>query len=448
MKHLRKIIKFNSLLTIILSLIFITNTVALPLNSPIKVNTSHILQPSLEILLPPPQSINVSLEESLFQRMSIRGFTPDPITETQLATILWAAYGKRLDATLTIPPINNTNAMVLYVLKEDAAYTYNSQNHSLQFYKTGDWRDTVGWQHTGAAVVLGLCWNTTLTSPNEAVTELGCAGQNIALTTGALTLGTVVTGEFPPAIDRMGIPEDQQGFIIMPIGHLKNPYNFKYRPWWLSLLPRITPSNINLSSTIATWKYATTYTGEISRSQLHYLLWTAYGYSYYLDQSTQEKNPVVRHRTVPSAHGYYPLIFYAITETGVYKYQPNLLPEIVNSTIDLLGIPILTFFTKISGNDVRATIAQATTLPESANAPLIIAAVLDRIRAKDLAPPPLDRCWYFEAGAASQNILLGATTMQYSGGIAQPRNYEDISSALQLNNDQIPLLCISINTQQ
>ncbi|MBU1941901.1 MAG: nitroreductase family protein, partial [Candidatus Thermoplasmatota archaeon] len=126
---------------------------------------------------------------------------------------------------------------------------------------------------------------------------------------------------------------------------------------------------------------------------------------------------------------------------------PNLLPEFVNSTIDLLGIPILTFFTKISRNDARTTIAQATTLPESENSPLIIAAVLDRIRAKDLAPPPLDKCWYFEAGAAAQNILLATATMHYGAGIAQPRNYEQLSSALQLNNNQIPLLFIPINTQ-
>ncbi len=83
------------------------------------------------------------------------------------------------------------------VLKEDAAYTYNPVNHSLTFYKSGDWRDIVGYQYPGAPLVLGLCYNTTLANPNHAAVEIGEICQNIAFTVDALDLGAVVTEDFP-----------------------------------------------------------------------------------------------------------------------------------------------------------------------------------------------------------------------------------------------------------
>jgi nitroreductase len=313
--------------------------------------------------LPPPQTIDMNLEQTIFRRMSIREFNNETITDEQLATILWNAAGYRQDGNRTILGINGTYASVIYILKEDAAYTYNPINHSLQIYKPGDWRDTVSYQYPGAPLVLGLCYNTTVTTLNNAAAEIGEICQNIAFTVDALNLGTVVTGGLPPAIDRMGIPEDQTGIILMPLGHPLHSYNFKHRLLWFSLLPKVIETQMNLTTSLQQRTQTTSFQGTITRQELSQLIWSSYGFSQYLDKSNQDLNKVKRHRTVPSAHAYYPLEIYAVTAQGVYKYQPNLLTMFGNYSADFIGLPVVTYLQKIRNGDNRASLAAASSLP-------------------------------------------------------------------------------------
>jgi len=189
--------------------------------------------------LPSPIDVDMILEESIFRRMSVREFTDEPVTDEELSTILWAAYGLRDDGKRTVSAIDGIHAAVIYVLKEDAAYTYDALNHSLALYKEGDYRDIVGWQYS-APIQLGLCWDTDKTNLYYASVELGEIGQNIQLMANALDLGTVVTAQGPnSAIEPLGLPDNEEGMIVMPLGHPKYPYNFIDKPKWISLLPRI-----------------------------------------------------------------------------------------------------------------------------------------------------------------------------------------------------------------
>ncbi|MCK4902852.1 MAG: nitroreductase family protein, partial [Thermoplasmatales archaeon] len=179
-----------------------------------------------EYLLPPPQFIDMSLEKSIMCRMSMRNFTEEPVTDEELSTILWAAYGLREDGKLTVAEIDGAHAAVIYVLLEDV-YKYNPMNHSLVFYKEGDYRDIVGWQYS-APVQLGLCWNTDIADANFGSAELGAVGQNIYFAANAIGLGTVITAQGnPPAITPVGLPENEHGMAVMPLGHLEFDYNFK-----------------------------------------------------------------------------------------------------------------------------------------------------------------------------------------------------------------------------
>ena len=127
-------------------------------------------------------------------------------------------------------------------------YKYNPVNHSLVFFKAGDWRDIVGWQYK-APIQLGLCYDKNKADAKFGGAELGQIGQNIQFMANALDLGTVVCGQVPPAINPLHIPENEEGIIVMPIGHLSNPYNFKNRPLWISMLPRIQTSSLSISTT-------------------------------------------------------------------------------------------------------------------------------------------------------------------------------------------------------
>lgn len=405
-----------------------------------------ILNPVLEATsqLPSPQNINMNLEQTIFRRMSIREFTDEPVTNEQLATILWNAAGLRQDGNRTIAGVNNTFANIIYVLKQDAAYTYNAINHSLSLYKPGDWRYKVGYQYPDAPLVLGLCYNTTLANPNNAATEIGEICQNIALTVNALDLGTVVTGGLPPAINRMGIPEDQTGLIIMPIGHPLHPYNFKYQPNWFSPLPKVTETQMNLTTSLQQRTETIQFQGTITQQEFSQLTWSSYGFSYNLDKSQQDLNQIKRHRTVPSAHAYYPLEIYAITASAVYKYQPNLLTVFSDYSVDFVGLPIVTFLYKIRSGDNRAQLAAASSLPSISSAPLSIIMVLNWEKTKNEGEIYLP-FWYFEAGAATQNIMLEATTLGFHSNSVLPIDNTILSSLLELNEGYTPLLIVSIS---
>ncbi len=397
-----------------------------------------------EYILPPPQKTNMNLEETIFRRMSIRNYTTEPISDEDLSTILYAAYGLRDDGKYTVAGMNGVNAAIIYVIREDGAYKYNPENHSLIFYKAGDWRDKVGWQYKTADILLGLCWDTTLADPNFAAAELGEIGQNIAFMANSLNIGTVVTGEVPPAINRMGIPENEHGMIIMYMGHPKISYKFVYRPWWISLLPKIQKSSMSLSDAIEKRTETTSFSGKISKKKLSHILWASYGFSYNIDKSNQEFVQIKRHRTVPSAHGYYPLHIYAVKKLGIFRYYPNIMVNIFKVPIDFLGLPILTFTLMTRLGDKRNQIAQASSMPSINSAPLSLIIVLDLKMAKELSGTQFHRFWYYEAGAAVHNVMLEATALGLNTNIAYPTDPEIISTQLKLNKDQIPILIIPV----
>ena len=408
-------------------------------------NENFVLQ---DYPLPPPISVDVNLEESIFRRMSVREFTEEPVTDEELSTVLWAACGFADGEKRTISGIDGVHAGIIYVLKEDAACKYDPLNHSLVFFKEGDWRDIVGWQYE-APIQLGLCWDTDKADANFGGAELGQIGQKIQFMANALDLGTVVCGQISPAIDPLEIPENEEGMIVMPLGHPEHPYNFKYRPLWISLLPRIKESSMSLTTALEERNDGDSFGGEVTRQELSQLMWSSYGFSYYLDKSESEMNPLKRHRTVPSAHGYYPFYMYAVTESGIYKYYPNILTRIYPFPVDYQGIPIVTFMLKIKNGDHRSEIAQASSQPSIASAPLFIVIVLDVDMTRpegydDLSGEQARRFWYYEAGASAHNIMLEATALDFSSNIAFPTDVDTIGSLLKLNEVCIPLFIVPV----
>lgn len=404
---------------------------------------------SQEYPLPPPQTVDIRLEESMFRRMSVRDFTNETVTDQDLSTILWAACGYQSGGgNRTIAGINNTYAGVVYVLKEDAAYVYNPVNHSLIFFKAGDWRDIVGWQYK-APIQLALCYNTTKADAKFGGAELGQIGQNIQLMANALGLGTVVCGQTPPAITPLGIPDTQQGMIVMPLGHPLNVYHFKNRPLWFSTFPRLQTSNVTLSTAIDRRTEALSFQGSLSSDEISQFLWCTYGFSPFLDRSGQESNAIIRHRSVPSAHGYYPLRMYAITSKGIFYYQPNLLVKFNKYQVDFIGLPILTYLAKKISGDHRQEIAATSALPSIASAPLMIVVVLDLDMTRpagkdDLSGDLYRQFWYFEAGASAHNVLLEATAWNRSATMVLPVNPLALQSLMRLDETLLPLFILPV----
>jgi hypothetical protein len=191
------------------------------------------------------------------------------------------------------------------------------------------------------------------------------------------------------------------------------------------------------------------FNGTLSRDELGQFLWSTYGFSPYLDRSKQESNTVIRHRSVPSAHGYYPLRIYTVTEKGVFYYQPNLLVKFNRYQVDFIGLPILTYLAKKISGDYRGEVAEASSLPSMASAPLIIVIVLDLDMTRppgkdDLSGEDARRFWFFEAGASTQNVLLEATAWNISTVIVLPTDTLLLQSVLQLDEGFLPLFLLPV----
>lgn len=398
-----------------------------------------------EYRLPPPAFVDTPVEETFFRRMSVREFTEEPVTDKELSTVLWAAYGYRDDGEQTVPTVNGLHAVHIYVLKNNGVYRYDPLNHSLLFYRKGDYR-YIG--QYDAPIQLGIVWNRSRNSDGKLVAcEIGAIGQNVQFTANALGLGTVVTADFPPnnTLYEIGLPHEEVPRIIMPLGRPSVPYNFIYLPLWFSLLPRVRVSNVNFSTAINEWRKSTVFNGNLSRWELSQLLWASYGYSYLLDVSQPEKKYITRHRTVPSAHAYYPLRMYAVTKDGVYMYVPGLYRYY------MWGLPIVTFLLKIRGGDYREEVARASSQPSVASAPLIIVSVLDIKKTRgmlgkwdDLSGEEFRWLWYYEAGASVYNIFLETVAWNLSAGVALLMDSDVIQGVLRLNENHLPLLLVPV----
>ncbi|MFO8133838.1 MAG: nitroreductase family protein [Thermoplasmatota archaeon] len=402
--------------------------------------------------LPPPLAIDMPLEEAMCRRMSVREFTDQQVSEEHLSTILWHACGRRSDGSRTFPGFGERHACELYVLLEDAAYRYDAADHALDMYKEGDYRSSVGWQYM-APVVLCLVWNTTHAGEHVASAQLGAAFQNIAWTATALDLGTVVTGEAPSPINtELGVPATEKGMIVMPLGHPVHGYDFRHRPWWLSRQPRPTIGDMSLTTALRQRDETSTLTGMLTGQEQSQLTWSSYGMSLYIDRSRQEKNPVVRHRTVPSAHGYYPFEIYVATENGIYRYHPNLLVEfnwyITLAPVDMLGIPVVTGMQRIARGDHRGDIAAACDEAVE-TAPLSVITVLnvDSTRPAwydDLSGSFIRYIWHMEAGAAMYNVQLEATAMELSSNVFAVTDDSAIMNAIGLSGDYDPMYVAAV----
>ena len=434
--------RFEIMLAFFIVLIFVSNSMMIVIGH----NQSTLQDKSL----PPAQDVSMMVETAIFRRMSVREFTTEPVSDTDLATVLWAAYGLNGEGSYTISAINNSHAAVIYVFTEEAVYTYDSLNHSLKLFKNGDHRNDINILQYEAPVQLGLCWNTSKANPNQAGVELGQIGQNIQFMANALGLGTVVTGQIPPAIEPVNIPDDQKGMIIMPLGHPKNDYNFIQRPMWISSLPKVQISSMSLSDALKNIKEQNDCSKKLSDQQFSQVIWSTYGFSLLLDKSNQEPIHLKRHRTVPSAHGYYPLIIYVATENGVYQYYPNVLIDIlqlISAPVDRFGLPIVSFLKKIGENDIRSDLGMLCENDNVSTASLVLIPVLDLDKAKELSGESARRFWYYEAGAAVQNVMLESAAWNLSSNIIYPIPSSQVRSYLDINSNQIPQLMVTVGSK-
>jgi nitroreductase len=370
--------------------------------------------------LPPPLTVDMVLEETISRRMSVRSFLTDAVTNEELSTILWAAYGFNDNGERNIFSPDGTFSTIIYVIRNDATYKYVPSNHSLSLYVSGNYLH-LG-QYT-SPIKFGLVWDMNISSnETKAMAEIGMIGQNIYFDANALNLGVVTTGMYVDDLYQLGLPANEKPAIIMPLGHPSTSYDFTYNPPPASNLPLITNNSKSLADALNDRTYAETwYDIPLSIREQSQLLWASYGTSYLYDNLNNK-----RHRTLPSAIGYYPYKIFAVNHSGVYEYLPN-----THSSTDVVfgDRRIL----------VNSSIESGSIIVPSS--PFILIPCLDI----NIGVPQYQSFWYYEVGAILHNILIEATALNLSANAIY--NISDISglrSALGISSQTnlIPLAVI------
>ena len=157
------------------------------------------------ILLPKPSMDNkVTLMQALQNRHSTREYANKQVPDDVLSTVLWAACGinRPDEGKITAPSAINAQDIQVYVVRQDGAYLYKSEDNSLEKVSSKDLRAAVAGRQSFAAsapVSLVLVSNHNKfpqQMPKEAKTRMGVVdagyiSENICLACSALGLNTV-----------------------------------------------------------------------------------------------------------------------------------------------------------------------------------------------------------------------------------------------------------------
>ncbi|MCX7954065.1 MAG: SagB/ThcOx family dehydrogenase [Bacteroidales bacterium] len=202
-----------------------------------------------EILLPKPLlKGQMSVEEALYKRRSIRNYSGNPLTIEQISQLLWAAYGvTKKSGSInfkTAPSAGAIYPLEIYLLvntppKEfnEGLYKYNSNKHSITLIKKGSLKNELSKAAYNENMILeaSICiiitanYSKTIQRYGErgrdryVCMDAGHVGQNIYLQATSLGLGTCAIGAFEDDIVTkvLNLPKEETPLYIFPIGTLK-----------------------------------------------------------------------------------------------------------------------------------------------------------------------------------------------------------------------------------
>lgn len=188
----------------------------------------------------PAKKGNVSVEEVLARRRSIRAYSGKALTLQEVSQLLWAGQGITADWGGRVAP----SAGALYPLELYVAigsvddlslgvYRYSPKLHQLDLMKHGDVREQLAaaalgqsWMKDGAIciIIAAVCERTTGKYGDRGIRyvyiEAGHAAQNICLQATALNLGTVTVGAFvdDSVTEVVGLSRDEVPLYLLPVG--------------------------------------------------------------------------------------------------------------------------------------------------------------------------------------------------------------------------------------
>ncbi len=194
------------------------------------------------IELPQPKLTGeMSLEEALLKRRSVREYNQIPLNLFKASQLLWAAQGETdKSGKRTAPSAGALYPLEVYLVAgnveqlQAGIYHYIPGKHLLTVVKSGDVRaelkaaalnqSCVG--EGAIVIVIAAVYARTEVKYGERAEryvhmEAGHAAQNICLEAAALSLGAVTVGAFDDerVSQIMGMPESEVPLYIIPVGN-------------------------------------------------------------------------------------------------------------------------------------------------------------------------------------------------------------------------------------
>ncbi len=193
------------------------------------------------IQLPPPaQQSDISVEQALIKRRSVREYRDEALDISEISQLLWAAQGiTHPDGYRTAPSAGALYPLEVYLLAGNVAglqpgiYHYLPHEHALRLVVEGDQQETLCQAAIGQAAVREAAAVIIITAVYDRTTgkygergiryvhiEVGSAAQNVYLQAVSLDLGTVFIGAFHDDEVRniLQLGDDEHPLCIMPVG--------------------------------------------------------------------------------------------------------------------------------------------------------------------------------------------------------------------------------------
>ena len=187
------------------------------------------------IQLPEPQFTNISLEECMQKRRSIRNFENKELTVQQISNLLWLAQGitDTINGFRAAPSAGATYPLEIFIAKNDGVFHYIPDGHKLKKEIDGDLRKEIARAalnqmfiaDAGIVIVITAVFSRTAWRYGERAyryinNEVGHCAQNIHLEAVALGLGSVPVGAFDDAkLKKLLKLKEEEPLYIIPIGY-------------------------------------------------------------------------------------------------------------------------------------------------------------------------------------------------------------------------------------
>lgn len=195
----------------------------------------------MHVDLPKPRyDGDLSLEQALHNRRSVRSYRDSPITLEAVSQLLWAAQGitaswggRTAPSAGALYPIE-THIVAGNVERLGAGvYRYNARQHALVKGADGDRRRDLARAGLGQRCIASSAVDIVFTAVLRRITgkygkrgvqythmEAGHAAQNVLLQAGALGLGAVPIGAFreEPVAQALGLQSEEEPLYVIAVG--------------------------------------------------------------------------------------------------------------------------------------------------------------------------------------------------------------------------------------